>query len=487
MSNTKIQDQLKTLFQDHFSTSVEQIDQLPRSGSDRQYFRLHGKTQTAIGAYNPDLRENQAFVGFSRHFYDKKIAVPEVYAADLSQHIYLQQDLGNRTLFQQLQAARESDTFPDAVIPLYKKAIDQLAHLQIEGGKGLDYDLCYPKAAFDRQSILWDLNYFKYYFLKLSKTTFDEQALEDDFHRFADVLLDVDGEYFMFRDFQSRNIMLQEDQVWFIDYQGGRKGALQYDLASLLWQAKANLPYPLREELLDYYVQSAQRFAPLQPAEFVQNYYAFVLVRCLQVLGAYGFRGLYEGREHFISSIPFALDNLEWLLNHAPLPDLPVLRDALERMLSNRSKDFRHKTKATTKDLGKELTVRVFSFSYKHGYPEDKSGHGGGFAFDCRSIHNPGRYEPYKKLTGRDESVKRFLQEKSEIKSFLSHSFAMVDKAVETYLSRNFTYLSVGFGCTGGQHRSVYSADSLAQHLEQKYGVTVQLEHIEQEAKGWVN
>lgn len=482
--------QLKQLFKTHFSETVEQIDSLPRSGSDRQYFRLHGKTKTAIGAYNPDKRENEAFIGFTRHFHKKNSPVPELYAANLSEHIYLQQDLGDTTLFKHLQATRKAENFPDAVIPFYKKAIQKLAQLQIEGGKELDYGLCYPKAAFDRQSILWDLNYFKYYFLKLSKTTFNEQALEDDFQRFAAILLNADDSYFMFRDFQSRNIMLHNEEVYFIDYQGGRKGALQYDLAALLWQAKANLPYPLRQELLDYYIQTAQRFAPLKPAEFTQNYYAFVLVRCLQVLGAYGFRGLYEGREHFISSIPFALDNLEWLLTNAPLPDLPVLRDALERMLTNRTGDFSRRKpqkKAATEVVGTSLTVRVFSFSYKHGYPEDHSGHGGGFAFDCRAIHNPGRYAPYKKLTGRDESVKQFLEEKSEIKSFLKHAFAIVDNAVETYLSRNFNYLSVGFGCTGGQHRSVYSADALAKHLEQKYKVKVDLEHIEQEAKGWVN
>ncbi len=485
MTNKEIISTLSALFKQWANEAVQKIDTLPRSGSDRQYFRLHGATRTAIGAYNPDERENRAFIGFTKHFYDKNICVPQIYNEDLLQHIYLLQDLGDSTLFHQLQAARKANTFPDLVIPFYKKALTQLAFLQIEGGKELDYDLCYNKSTFDRQSILWDLNYFKYYFLKLTKTTFNEQALEDNFHAFADDLLATDSDYFLFRDFQSRNIMLHNDELYFIDYQGGRKGALQYDVASLLWQAKADLPYSLREELLDFYIQTASQYIDIDKNIFIQKYYSYVLVRCLQVLGAYGFRGLYEKRMHFITSISFALKNLTWLLEHAPLPDLPVLRNALERMLkSDTVLSF-----STPKPLPEKtnLTVSIKSFSYKRGIPDDTSGNGGGFVFDCRAIHNPGRYEPYKKLTGRDLPVQQFLLEKSDILSFLNHVFSIVDSSVEMYLSRNFTHLAVNFGCTGGQHRSVYSADTLAKHLKEKYDVNVQVEHVEQERKNWVN
>ncbi len=481
-----IEEQLIRLYKQTFSTEIDEVIPLPRSGSDRRYFRLKNAHKTVIGAYNPDEKENQAFVSFSHHFQSQNIPVPEILSENLEQNIYLLQDLGDSTLFQQLQVSKKTGKFPDDVIPYYHEALQQLARLQILGGKDLNYSLCYPKSAFDRQSILWDLNYFKYYFLNLSKTPFDEQALEADFQDFADELLKTDNDYFMFRDFQSRNIMLHDEKVWFIDYQGGRKGPRQYDIASLLWQAKANLPYPLREKLLHYYIDVAKDFAPIKPAEFIKAYYGFVLVRCLQVLGAYGFRGLYEGRKHFITSIPFALNNLKWLLNNADLPALSTLRKALEEMIDS---EFarQYLEKPIFSAHPEQLTIRVFSFSYKNGYPEDHSGHGGGFAFDCRSIHNPGRYAPYKKLTGRDEPVKRFLEEKSEIKSFLKHAFSIVDKAVETYLSRDFTYLSVGFGCTGGQHRSVYSADALAEHLKEKYQVNIQLEHLVQDAKNWIN
>jgi len=485
MTDQDIISALSTLFEEWANEAVQKIKTLPRSGSDRQYFRLHGTTHTAIGAYNPDERENRAFIGFTKHFYNKNIRVPEIYNEDLKQHIYLQQDLGDNTLFKQLQTARQENTFPDSVIPFYKKALSQLAFLQIEGGKDLNYDLCYPKATFDRQSILWDLNYFKYYFLKLTKTTFDEQALEDDFHRFADDLLATDSDYFLFRDFQSRNIMLHNDDLYFIDYQGGRRGALQYDIASLLWQAKADLPYSLREELLDFYIKTASQYIDIDNNIFIKKYYSFVLVRCLQVLGAYGFRGLYEKRAHFITSIPLALKNLTWLSEHAPLPDLPMLKSALERMLkSDVVLEF-----STPKPLPEKtnLTVSIKSFSYKRGIPDDTSGNGGGFVFDCRAIHNPGRYEPYKKLTGRDLPVQQFLLEKSDIQSFLNHIFSIVDSSVEMYMSRNFTHLAVNFGCTGGQHRSVYSADMLAKHLKGKYDVNVQVEHLEQERKNWIN
>ena len=476
MTNPNVSSALSALFEQWVHEPIQQIERLPLSGSNRQYFRLHSLNKTAIGVYNADVRENGAFLGFSRHFAEQNIRVPEIYGEDLSENVYLQQDLGDETLFKRLQAARAAHTFPDTIIPFYEKSLTQLALLQTKGSENLNYKLCHPKAEFDRQSIIWDLNYFKYYFLKLVDAPFNEQELEVDFHRFADSLLEGDNEYFVFRDFQSRNIMLHENEVYFIDYQGGRKGALQYDVVSLLWQARADLPYELREELLNFYIKIASQYTSIDKKTFTEKYYAFALVRCLQVLGAYGFRGLYERKQHFITSIPFALRNLTWLLEHAPLPDLPVLRSTLDGMLALK--------KVRTFTM---LTISIKSFSYMHGIPEDPSGNGGGFVFDCRAIHNPGRYEPYKKLTGRDQPVIDFLLEKSDIQQFLKHVFSMVDSSVEMYLSRNFTHLAVNFGCTGGQHRSVYSADSLAKHLQEKYDVNVVVEHVEQERKNWVN
>ena len=513
MTNPNISSALSTLFEQWAKEPIQQIESLPLSGSNRQYFRLCGGGKTAIGVYNPDERENRAFLGFSRHFGDKNIRVPVIYAADLSEHIYLQQDLGDDTLFKQLQAARTANTFPDSIIPLYEKALEQVAFLQIKGSENFDYGLCYPKAKFDRQSILWDLNYFKYYFLKLVGTPFNEQDLEDDFHRFADVLLEGKNNYFMFRDFQSRNIMLHNNEVYFIDYQGGRKGALQYDVVSLLWQAKANLPYSLRKQLLNFYIKTASQYTPIDKKSFTEKYYAYALVRCLQVLGAYGLRGLFERKQHFITSIPFALKNLKWLLENASLPNLPILKKALYQMLETEkvqvflssplqpkgspslshpresisAKQEKGKDSPSETEGKKSLTISIKSFSYKHGIPNDDSGNGGGFVFDCRAIHNPGRYEPYKKLTGRDQPVIDFLLEKSDIQQFLNHIFPIIENSVETYLSRNFTHLAVNFGCTGGQHRSVYSADTLAKHLQEKYSVNVVVEHVEQERKNWVN
>ena len=357
--------------------------------------------------------------------------------------------------------------------------------MQIEGGTGMDYDICYPSKAFDKQSILWDFNYFKYYFLKLANQPFDEMALEQDVHKLAEYLLEADNSYFMFRDFQTRNIMIKNGEPYFIDYQGGRQGALQYDLASLLFQAKANIPPDIRKELLEHYLQSVSQFIEVDRQQFIDHYYGFVLIRCIQVLGAYGFRGLYERKEHFLKSIPFALRNIKWLLEHTELPiAIPNLKQALQSIIDSKQFEPFDKIKASSS----LLKVSVKSFSYKiTGVPSDPSGNGGGFVFDCRFIHNPGRYEPYKKLTGRDEPVINFLKHHSEMGAYLNNVYRIVGAAVEDYLERSFTHLMVSFGCTGGQHRSVYAADMLAKYLKEKYGVEVLLEHIEQEKKAWKN
>ena len=479
----KSEQQLSLLFEEWAGESPDFILPLAPSGSDRRYFRLKSKHKEAIGAYSPVKKETIAFLEFSKHFKGKGLPVPEIFAENLEKNIYLQEDLGFTTLYSYL--LQKGDYFPDYLIQIYQKVVERLAHLQIKGGEGLDYSICYPRAAFDKQSMLWDFNYFKYYFLKLAKAPFDEQDLENDFHAFADYLLQADNDYFMFRDFQTRNIMIKNGEPFFIDYQGGRKGALQYDLASLLYQAKANIPQDIRIDLLNHYLDTATQLTDIDREKFIEYYYGFVLIRCIQVLGAYGFRGLYERKEHFLKSIPFAIRNIKWIFENIDLKiEIPALKAALLQIVD--SKQFEPFDKI--KGASSLLTVTVNSFSYKrNGIPEDNSGNGGGFVFDCRFIHNPGRYEPYKKLTGRDEEVIRFLKHHSEMDAFLNNVFRIIDTAVEDYIDRSFTHLLIGFGCTGGQHRSVFAADALTKHLKDKYGVKINLEHIEQEKKGWKN
>lgn len=483
MTAVKIEFLLSELFEQWAGETPTLVLPLAPSGSERIYYRLQSANKTAIGTYNPNFKENKAFVNFSRHFKAKDLPVPEIYAEALDKHIYLQEDLGSTTLYSFL--LQKGELFPDYLIQIYRKVVAQLARLQIEGGEGLDYSLCFPRTDFDKQSILWDFNYFKYYFLKIANIPFDEQALEEDAHHLADYLLTADNHFFMFRDFQTRNIMIQSGEPYFIDYQGGRRGALQYDLASLLFQAKANIPHDIRAELLEHYIESASQYTNINRASFIKHYYGYVLIRSIQVLGAYGFRGLYERKEHFLKSIPFALRNVKWLLENM---DLPVSMPELSRILDGlvNSKQFEPFDKI--KSSSSLLTVSINSFSYKKGgIPSDESGNGGGFVFDCRFIHNPGRYEPYKKLTGRDEPVINFLKQHSNMTAYLNNIFRIVDEAVENYIDRSFTHLLVNFGCTGGQHRSVYAADSLANHLKEKYGVKINLHHVEQEKKNWKN
>ena len=482
MKSAEIERALRELFYEWSGEEPELLLPLAPSGSNRIYYRLKKGEKSAIGAYNPNAKENQAFIGFSRHFWDKGLPVPEIYAKAPDHLIYLQEDLGFTTLYSYL--LQKGEYFPDYLIRIYKRVVEQLARLQVEGGKDLDYGLCYPRDAFDRQSMLWDFNTFKYHFLRLADVPFDEQLLENDMHALADYLLQADGSHFMFRDFQTRNIMIRAGEPFFIDYQGGRRGALQYDLASLLYQAKANIPEDIRLELLEHYMDSLEQFIPLERERFVEYYYAFVFVRSIQVLGAYGFRGLYERKEHFISSIPFALRNVKWLLDNKKLAvPMPELERALYRLIESK----RFEPFDRIKGASSLLTVSVNSFAYSSGPPPDTSGNGGGFIFDCRFIHNPGRYEPYKKLTGRDEPVINFLKHHSQMDDFMNDVFHIVDAAVEDYIERSFTNLMANFGCTGGQHRSVYATDVLAKHLKEKYGVRVELSHQEQERKGWRN
>jgi aminoglycoside/choline kinase family phosphotransferase len=471
------------LFQDWSGEDATKMDTIAQAGSDRRYFRIHGATKSAVGAYNADFKENKAFIRFTQHFWKKGLPVPEIYAENLSNGVYLQTDLGDTQLFNLLPPI--GSPWSDELVGLYKKSVSSLADLQILGGEDLAHSVCYPRAAFDKQSMMWDLNYFKHYFLKLAKVPFDEGALEEDFQKFTNYLLLAECNYFLFRDFQSRNIMIKDGNPFFIDYQGGRKGALQYDVASLLYQAKGGVPNDVKKAVFEHYLDKVESLIPVDRDFFTDQYYGYVLIRCLQALGAYGFRGLYERREHFLSSIPFAIDQMEQILGMIKLPvRLPELFKCLELICKSEQFDGFDKKKYANSPL----TVKVQSFSYKKtGYPKDETENGGGFAFDCRFIENPGRYDEYKKLTGRDKPVIDFLKTNGEMDTFLNNVYGIVDKSVENYLERGFANLAINFGCTGGQHRSVYAADQVARHLTDKYGVRIELHHIEQEKKNWVN
>jgi len=471
----KTQQNIIDLYTKRFMEESVTVENLPPSGSYREYIRLTSPHFKAIGTWNEDEKENNAFIEFSRHFRKNGINVPDIYDYNQSDCIYLQEDLGNDTLFSFLSEVREFEGFSERIIQIYRKVVRILPKIQIIASKGLNYDFSYPRKSFDRQSMMWDLNYFKYYFLKLAKIPFNEQLLEDDFTTFTDYLLKAESNFFMFRDFQSRNIMLVEGEPWFIDYQGGRQGALQYDLASLLYDSKADIPQDVREELMDDYLDELEKIHPVDRKEFRQYFYGYVVIRMMQAMGAYGFRGFYEKKEHFLKSIPFALDNLEIVLGKVALPvELPELIKVLKSL--SKSETLK---KVASKQL--ELTIAITSFSYKKGYPIDPSGNGGGFVFDCRSVRNPGKYDQYKSLTGKDEEVIKFFEEDSDMEVFLKPVFSIVEGTVEKYIARKFTHLSVSFGCTGGQHRSVYSAERMASYLRNKYPVRVVINHREQD------
>jgi aminoglycoside/choline kinase family phosphotransferase len=464
-------------------TEVEEVKQLAQAGSDRQYFRVRTAQRSYILTYNTNIPENEAFLEFTRHFSSKQLAAPEVFHISADKRFYVQADLGDTSLFDIVQ----QEGFTDNSMEFYRKTLAQLAQLQINGGTGLNYDYCIATRSFDRNAIYSDLLYFKYYFLRALQLPYDKNLLLNDFEMLSYFLMQEQHKFFMHRDCQSRNVMVKDNKVYFIDYQGGMKGALQYDVASMLWQAKAALPYELRDELVEYYFDRANELLDnkLVKKDFMDYYHGFVLIRMLQTLGAYGFRGLFERKPHFISSIPFALKNLKWFLENKSFPiRLPELQKVLEAMVSDEIIHRYENVKATPEN---KLTVKVFSFSYKQGFPEDPSGNGGGFAFDCRGILNPGRFEQYKRLTGRDKPVQDFLMYQTEMPVFLQHVYSLVDISVSDYLKRDFDSLIVGFGCTGGQHRSVFAADSLARHLQQKFGVKVEVKHLVQDAKNWVN
>jgi aminoglycoside/choline kinase family phosphotransferase len=445
-------------------------------GSGRKIIRLASEDESAIGILYGVREENAAFLEFSKHFLGHGLPVPEIYAEDLDAGAYLEEDFGDVTLFEFLSSHREGEKIAPAAVEAYRKVVGVLPRFQVEAGRDLDYSVCYPRGSFDRQSITWDLNYFKYYFLRLAGISFNEQALEDDFESLTNFLLSADRDYFMYRDFQSRNIMLHAGEPFFLDYQGGRKGALQYDIASLLYDAKADLPPELRLQLLDLYVERLGDFIRVDREVFLHHFYAYVYVRILQALGAYGFRGFYERKGHFLQSVPYAMKNVRWLLHNAKLPiALPTLMEAFNSMLAS------EKLQGLASSA-ENLMVRIWSFSFHRGWPKDESGHGGGFVFDGRSLPNPGREERFKALTGRDAAVIEYLNQQESVHQFLASVMSLVDASVGNYQQRGFKNLMVAFGCTGGQHRSVYLAEQLARHLRARNGLEVVVKHRELES-----
>ncbi len=474
------QDILRRLYKQATSAEAGTIAPLALSGSNRHYFRINapeGSTlPTLIGVEGTNSDENHAFLYMAQHFASKGLSVPRVLAYTEDEMYYVQQDLGQTLLFDYIAEGRKTGVFGEREKTMLRKTVRALAKFQIVGAEGMDFSRCYPQPSFNHRSILWDLNYFKYCFLKATELEFQENQLENAFEAFADRLLSTQWQAFMYRDFQSRNVMVVDEEPYFIDFQGGRKGPIAYDVASFLWQAKANFHPELRLELVEEYLDELGHYIKVDKAAFLQDLRYFVLFRTLQVLGAYGFRGYFEKKPHFLQSIPYAMENLrQWLQTNSTAiqPDSPMryLLDLLLKMTDL----------AQFKEVAvrKPLVVRIYSFSYKKGIPQDDSGNGGGFVFDCRAVNNPGKYERYKTYTGLDEPVIRFLEDDGEILTFLEAAYQMVDASVKRYMDRGFQHLMVCFGCTGGQHRSVYAAEKMAMHIRQKFRVQVQLIHRE--------
>ncbi len=463
---------------------ADAIDVLPQSGSERRYFRVHGENQSLIGTYGANIKENDSFIYFSEHFSQKQLPIAHILAINEDKTAYLQEDFGDISLLNKL----ESLGFCPEVYDLFKASLAELARLQIHGDAGLNYDKCLTNKEFGKQAIMADLLYFKYYFLDALRKPYDKQQLIEDFEALSNYLTHTEYKYFMFRDFQSRNILITKDNsVHFIDYQGGMKGAPQYDVASMLWQARANLPDSWKNNLLEDYMLAFEKLieAPLDRSVFRSQYNGYVLIRLLQVLGAYGFRGLFERKAQFLTSIPLALRNLRDFFQHQNIGiTVPEFKKVLNLCVADEIIAQFTPTQATDKT---PLLVKISSFSYRKGMPVDESGNGGGFVFDCRGVLNPGRYEEYKTQHGRDKSVKDFLEQQTQMPEFLNSVFDIVDITVEEYIKRDFESLMVSFGCTGGQHRSVYAADALARHLKNKFKVKIELKHHIQEEKNWIN
>ncbi|MBR6757766.1 MAG: phosphotransferase [Bacteroidaceae bacterium] len=465
--------QLKDLYTAYYGTQPTMVQPLTAAGSARRYYRIQSGGTSSVGVVGESVDENRAFVTLSQHLYEAGLPVPKVLCVSEDGLRYLQTDLGNTSLYDYLAPCRKSGEWNEKSTKILSQTIQSLVSIQVEGHRNMDYSQCYPSGIFDERTIMYDLNYFKYCFLKATGVNFHENKLQDDFELLTEHLLKAEPQGFMYRDFQSRNVMIVDEKPYFIDFQGGRYGAVHYDVASFLWQSRAQYPIALRQRLTHEYIATLRLYYPhLNEERFIQELKLFVLFRTMQVLGAYGFRGYFERKELFLQSIPQSIDIVRSLLDEGVAQPYPHLHATLQAVCDLPC--FHAKAPRNA------LCVTVYSFSYKKGLPGDDSGNGGGYIFDCRAIHNPGRYEQYKSLTGNDAAVIEFLEKDGEILSFLDHTYALVDASIERYLSRGFTSLQVSFGCTGGQHRSVYSAQALAQHIHRKYNIEVQLIHREQ-------
>lgn len=484
-------EELSKLFEQYTGEKPTNITKLKGAGSNRTYYRLSKNDTQVIGVVGESLIENKAFVELAKHFASKVLPTPKVYKHSDDYQYYIQEDLGDVSLFDYCAQGIETGIFPDKEKNMLFKTIAFLPCMQFDGGQGLDFSNCYPQPEFDRNTVLWDLNYFKYCFLKTTGIDFLEPQLEVDFQQLASDLLEEKSDTFLYRDFHARNVMIKDNEPYFIDFQGGRKGPIYYDVASFVWQAKANYPSHLREELVAHYLKELQKYQPTDELLFRNKLQLFVLFRTLQVLGAYGFRGYFEQKPHFLESIPFAINNLRDLLQHdfsnypyliellQSLCDLPKFKSATHGVSSSQPVSQQYDNT--------NLTVTINSFSYKKGIPEDESGNGGGYVFDCRGMHNPGRYEAYKQLTGLDKPVIDFLEKEGEIQGFLQSAYKLADAHIQDFLKRGFSHVMFSFGCTGGQHRSVYCAQHLAAYVADKYGVKVKLNHREQTIKKELN
>jgi len=480
----EIIENIRSLYRQWKGSDPASLDVLQQSGSERRYFRLSDGSQSVIGTYGANTRENETFIYFSREFGTKQLPVPQLLAVSEDGVYYLQEDFGDISLLNHL----ETKGFVPEVYALFRKSLEALAELQVKGDKGLDYSKCLTNREFGKQAIMADLLYFKYYFLDALRKPYDKQKLIDDFEALSNYLTHTEYKYFMFRDFQSRNIMITPDShVHFIDYQGGMKGAPQYDVASMIWQARANLPEEWKQNLLEDYMNAFEKLIPssLDRGIFRSQYNGYVLIRLLQVLGAYGFRGLFERKAQFLTSIPLALRNLRAFFENQSLGiAVPEFRKILNICVADEIIEHFTPVQATADT---PLIVHIASFSFKKSMPEDSSDNGGGFVFDCRGILNPGRIENMKTKTGRDKEVKDYLEQQTRMPEFLNSVFDIVDITVEDYIKRGFASLMVSFGCTGGQHRSVYAADALARHLRNKFKVQTELRHLVQDACNWQN
>lgn len=482
-ANTEI---IRELFSTFSNEPISNIEKLPQAGSDRHYFRIQTAAKSFIATYGNNVKENETFIYFSEQFTMQNLATPQVYFVSKDKHAYIQQDFGNTSLLDKL----EEHGLTEEVYNLYKKSLKQLARLQVKGHEVIDYKRCLTNAEFGKQAIMADLLYFKYYFLDALAKPYDKQKLIDDFEALSNYLSHTEYKYFMFRDFQSRNIMITPSfggglgEVHFIDYQGGMNGAPQYDVASLLWQARANLTEDWKERLLEDYIDAFEELAgqPIDKEIFRSQYHGYVLIRLLQVLGAYGFRGLFERKAQFLTSIPLALENLRSFIDNQSVGiSVPEFKKVLDICISDEIVETFTPIQATADT---PLLVSISSFSFiKNGYPVDETKNGGGFVFDMRGILNPGRFDEYKHLSGLDKPVKDFLEQQTKMPTFLNSVFSIIDISVEDYIKRGFEHLVVNFGCTGGQHRSVYAAEALARHLRNKFKVNLKVEHVNRE--GW--